>query len=157
MIEGRLEFIAKSFSDYNICLSKDKKILEIYNPNGEDNIRVEYVPNDEWNHYIVCFAFQHWHMNDEKDIIERISDIIEGNLFSIEFFENNILRFGGDIEAQKLQELSYETLEKYTGYYGSTKLKELISSFKVRGWNADANFNAKFIVDEFGNITIQKC
>ena len=155
-MKNRLEFIAKRFSNHHISLSKDNNLLEIFNPYGGENITVEYVPDDEWTPYILYFAFQHWHLNDEEDIIEHIIDIVEGNIFSIEFFENDIRRFGGDIEAQELQELSYETLEQYTGYYGITKLKEIIDSFKVRGWKTDANFDAKLIIDEFGNVTIQK-
>ncbi len=156
MIENRLEFIAKKFSDYDIRFSEDKNLFEIFNPCGDENIRVEYVSDDEWTPYILYFSFQHWHMNDEEDIFEHINDIINGNLFSIEFFENDNRRFGGDIQAQELQELSYETLELYAGYCGMSNLKDLADSFKVRGWNAEANFDAKFIVDEFGNVTIQK-
>ena len=156
MIDNNLELIATHFSDYDVQFSKDKNLLEILNPCGNENIRVEYVSDDEWTPYILYFLFQHWHMNDEEDIIEYINDIIDGNLFSIEFFANGNRCFGGDIDAQELQELSYESLEQFTGYYGMSKLKDLADSFKVRGWRTETNFDAKFIIDELGNITIKK-
>lgn len=156
MFENNLEFIAKHFLDYKIHFSENKNFLEILNPCGSENITVEYISDDEWTPYILCFSFQHWHMSDEEDIIEHINDIIRGRLFSIEFFKRGNRRFGGDIEAQALQELSYEFMEQYTGYYGISKLKDLADSFKVRGWNTNANFDAKFIADECGNIMIKR-
>jgi hypothetical protein len=155
MIKNNLKLIATHFSDYDVQFSEDK-FFEILNPCGNENIRLEYVSDDEWTPYILCFSFQHWHMNDEEDIIEHINDIINGNLFSIEFFAKGNRRFGGDIDAQELQDLSYEALEQFTGYYGMSKLKDIADSFKVRGWHTEANFDAKFIIDEFGNITIKK-
>ncbi len=152
---NRLAFIATHFSDYKVHFSEDKNLLEISNPFYNENIRIEYVPEDEWTPYIVYFSFQHRHMNDEEDMIEYISNIINGNVFSIEFFKDGKRRFGGDIEAQELKELSYETLEQHTGYYGMAKLKDIADSFKVRGWSQDANFDAIFIIDTCGKIAIK--
>ena len=107
MAENKLEFIATHFSDHNVRFSEDKNLFEIFNLYGDENIRLEYVSNDEREPYILYFSFQHWHMSDEEDIIEHINDIISGNLFSIEFFANGRRRLGGDIDAQGLQKLSY--------------------------------------------------
>ena len=156
VIENRLEFIAANFSNYKVCFSEDKNLLEIFNPYGNENIKVEYVYDDEWTQYILYFAYQHRHMKDEEAIIKYINDIIEGKLFSIEFFGNGNRYFGGEIQIQELQELSYERLEKDTGYYGIPKLKDFIDSFSIRGWKTEASFDAKFIIDELGNVTIQK-
>ena len=156
MIDNNLELIAAHFSDYDVQFSEDQKSFEILSPCGNENIRLEYVSNDEWTPYILYFSFQHWHMNDEEDIIEHINDIINGNLFSIEFFANGNRCFGGEIDMQELQELSYETLEQLTASFGMPKLKDFADSFKVRGWHTETNFDAKFIIDEFGNITIKK-
>jgi len=81
---------------------------------------------------------------------------INGNVFSIEYFNNDTRCFGGDITAEELKDLSYDTLEQNTGYYGITKLKDCADSFKLRGWHRDHNFDAVFVTDEDGSITIKK-
>ena len=154
MFQNNLVAIASQFSDYVTYLSEDKTFLEILNPFGNENIKLEYVSKDEWTPYILYFSFQHWHMNDEEDIIEHIYDIINGKLLSIEFFKGNKRCFGGDIEAQDLQDLSYETLNNnFSGL--RMNIIDIADSFKVRGWKADANFDAVFDVDSCGEIVIK--
>ena len=147
-------FLVNHFSAYRIEQSKNETLAEIVNPLGGENIKVEYVPDDEFTPYIVYFAFQHCHMNDEEDIIEYISNIIDGNKFSIEFFKNGARYFGGDITAEEIKGLSYEALEQYSGYYGSRKLKDLVDSFKLRGWNPKDNFDAVFMIGDNGFVGI---
>lgn len=154
--ENNLGMIAKHFPDYEICFCEDQKFFEILHPFGKENITVEYVPNDEWTPYVVSFSFQHWHMNDEEDIVECIRDVINGKVVAIEFFRDGKRRFGGDIEAQELEELSYESLAHYIGDFGVHKLVDVADSFKVRGWNADADFDATFNIDDCGKITVKK-
>ena len=155
MFQNNLVAIASQFSDYATHLFDDKNSLEIRNPFGNENIKLEYVPEDECTPYILYFSFQHWHMNDEEDIIEHIYDIINGKLLSIEFFKCGRRRFGGDIEAKELQDLSYETLENFFSDFPFGKLKDIADSFKVRGWKPDANFDAVFDVDACGKTTIK--
>lgn len=147
-------FLVNHFSAYRIEQSKNETLAEIVNPLGGENIKVEYVPDDEFTPYIVYFAFQHCHMNDEEDIIEYISNIIDGNKFSIEFFKNGARYFGGDITAEVIKGLSYEALEQYSGYYGPRKLKDLVDSFKLRGWNPKDNFDAVFMIGDNGFVEI---
>ena len=155
MFQNNLVAIASQFSDYATHLFDDKNSLEIRNPFGNENIKLEYVPEDERTPYILYFSFQHWHMNDEEDIIEHIYDIINGKLLSIEFFKCGRRCFGGDIEAKELQDLSYETLENFFSDFPFGKLKDKADSFKVRGWKPDANFDAVFDVDACGKTTIK--
>ena len=155
MFQNNLVAIASQFSDYATHLFDDKNSLEIRNPFGNENIKLEYVPEDEWTPYILYFSFQHWHMNDEEDIIEHIYDIINGKLLSIEFFKCGRRCFGGDIEAKELQDLSYETLENFFSDFPFGKLKDIADSFKVRGCKPDANFDAVFDVDACGKTTIK--
>lgn len=131
-------------------------MAEIINPFGKENIRVYYDFEDEFSPYILCFAFQHVHMCDEKEIIDYINGIISGELFSIEFFNDGVRCFGGDITADKLKELSYELLERHTGYLGNFKLKDCADSFKVRGWQSDNNYDATFVIDKSGKVTIRR-
>lgn len=154
-MKKRFDFLIKQFSNYEIIISEDEGFVEIINPFCKDNIRVHYDFDDEFSPYILCFAFQHVHMCDEEDIVDYVNDIISGELFSIEFFKDGVRRFGGDITADKLKELSYELLEQHTGYLGSAKLKDCADSFKVRGWCSE-NFDATFVTDESGIVTIKK-
>ena len=84
-------------------------------------------------------------------------DLTAIDLFTghIEFFKCGKRCFGGDIEAQVLQDLSYETLEEYFSDFPFGKLKDIADSFKVRGWKPDANFDAVFDVDACGKIAIK--
>lgn len=152
----RFDFLRKEFPSYKIKFSEDGSMVEIVNPFGNENVRIEYVPEDDFTPYIVFFAFQHCHMCDEEDIIDYINDIINGKVFSIEYFYNDTRLFGGDITAEKLKDLSYDTLEQNTGYYGIAKLKDCADSFKLRGWHNDYNFDAIFVTDESGSVTIKK-
>ena len=136
--------------------SEDGSTVEIVNPFGNENIKVEYVTEDDFTTYIVFFAFQHCHMCDEEDVIDYINNIIDGKVFSIEYFNNGTRCLGGDITAEELRELSYDTLEQNTGYYGITKLKDCADSFKLRGWHSDCNYDAIFVTDESGNVAIKK-
>jgi len=152
----RFDFLRKEFSSYEMKFSEGGSSVEIINPFCNENVKVEYIPEDDFTPYIVYFAFQHCHMCDEEDIIDYINNIINGKVFSIEYFNNDTRCFGGDITAEELKDLSYDTLEQNTGYYGITKLKDCANSFKLRGWHSDHNFDAVFVTDEDGSITIKK-
>ena len=156
MRENVFDFLIHHFSSYQIEFSKNGTLAEIINPFGIDNIRVEYVPDDEFTPFIVYFAFQHCHMNDEEDIVDYICDLIDGNRCCIEFFKNGTRHFGGDISAEELINLSYEGLEQYSGYFGLHKLINLADSFKVRGWNPKDNFDADFIISDNGSVEIMR-
>jgi hypothetical protein len=156
MQTGKFDFLKKQFSSYEMNFSKDDNMVEIVNPFGNENVRVEYVTEDDFTPYIVFFAFQHCHMRDEEAVINYINVIITGNIFSIEYFNNDARCFGRDISAEELKDLSYEVLEQNTGYYGTTKLKDFVDSFKVRGWHSDCNFDAVFVTGEDDSITIKK-
>jgi hypothetical protein len=151
----RFDFLIKQFSNYEIVVLEDECLAEIINPFCKENIKVYYDSDDNFSPYILCFAFQHIHLCDEEEVVDYINDITSGNLFSIEFFDDGERRFGGDITVDKLKELSYELLEQQTGYLGSTELKDCADSFKVRGWNSE-NFDAIFVIDENGTVTIRK-
>ena len=155
MSKNNYAFLINHFSSHEIIYSESKDSVEIVNPFGKDNIIVDYDPADP-TPFMVMFSFQHRHIEDETGVIEYITDIINENIFPIEFFKNGKKRFGGDITSQELEDLSYETLEQRTGYYGSTKLIDCADMFKVRGWSGNDNFDATFVVSENGNVEIKK-
>ena len=158
METNRFSFLSKHFPAYEIKFSRERNrdLAEIMNPFYDENIRVEYIPEDDFTPYVVSFAFQHCHMCDEEDIVEYMNDIIEGNVFSIEFFNKGIRRFGGDITSTELDDLTYETLTKNMENWGISHLLDYADSFKLRGWNSNYNFDAAFVLDESGLTIIKK-
>lgn len=156
MQEQRFTFLTKEFSNYKMAISYEDDLAEIINPFCKENIKVYYESEDDYSPYILRFAFQHVHLCDEEEVINYINNIIRGKIFSIEFFRDGQRCFGGDITVEQLKELSYKTLERYTGYYGGTKLIDCADMFKVRGWNSNTNFDATFVSDEHGKVTIKK-
>ena len=105
-------------------------------------------------YFIVCFSFQHRHFEDDDDLVDWIRNIISGNTLAIEFFNNEKRGFGGEIAAEELQDLSYEKLEHFTGYYGLTKLFDVADSFKIRGWDSNYNFDYTMTCEADGSIAI---
>ena len=155
MSKNNYTFLTNHFSSYEIIYLESEDSVEIVNPFGKDNIIVYYDLADP-TPFMVEFSFQHRHIEDENGVIEYINDIVNEKVFSIEFFKDGERRFGGDITAQELKDLSYEELEQTIGYYGSTKLKDCVNVFKVRGWSGNDNFDATFVVSENGNVEIKK-
>ena len=148
-------FLNNHFSSYEIIYLESKDSIEIVNPFCEDNIVVDYDPADP-TPFRVMFSFQHRHIEDETGVVEYATDIIDENVFAIEFFKNGERRFGGDITSRELKDLSYEKLEEKTGYYGSTKLIDCADAFKIRGWSGKNNFDATLVIGESGKIEIKK-
>ena len=156
MAENKLSFLKNAFSDYVVEFTDSFTHAVIVNPFCGDNIAVYYYEDDEHTPYCVCFSYQHCHLCDKENVVEWINEIIQGRLLAIEFFNGEQRCFGGDIEAEKLIDLSYETLEQHFGYFGSTKLLQIADSFKVRGWNSLQSFNAVFVYEGNGNIGIKQ-
>lgn len=152
MTENRLIFLKETFSGFDLQFSDDFSNAVIINPNWNENITVY---DDEYE-FTVCFSFQHRHFEDEDDVVEWIREIIDSNKLAIEFFNKEQRCFGSEIRAAELQDLSYEYLEQFTGYYGLTKLLDEADSFKVRGWDSKNNFDFTFLCGANGTITISK-
>ena len=152
MSQKRLDFLKDAFQKFEIRFDDNYSNAIIVNPNYDENIAVY---DDEFE-FIVYFSFQHRHFEDEDDIVEWIRKIISGSTFAIEFFDDEQRRFGGDIDAEKLQGLTYEKLEQFTGYYGATKLAEIADSFKIRGWDNKHNFDCTMNREENGTVVIRK-
>ena len=148
--------IVEQFSEYDVRFSDAGESFEIINPFGKEPIRV-FVENDPQTPYMVCFSFQHRHLATTDEAIAYTGDILGGNVFAIEFFKDGRNRFGCDLNAQELRDLSYTALAQRMGCYGDTKLIDYADSFKVRGWGEDTDFDAVFVTDEQGYMTIQKC
>ena len=152
MTENKLIFLKDTFIGFELQFSDDFSNAVIFNPNYNENITV-YADGYE---FIVCFSFQHCHLEDEEDVVEWIREIITGNKFAIEFFNKEQRCFGSEINAEELQDFSYEKLEQFTGYYGLTKLLDVADSFKIRGWDSKNNFDFTFFRKTNETIAISK-
>ena len=148
-----LSFLASYTSKYRVDISDDLESAIIYNPNSEDHLYVEYDKADDFSPYMLSFAFQHVHLTDEGSAKEWVESILNENVFSIEYFSGEDRRFGGQISAQELSNLSYDYLEQDTGYYGLTKLFQIVDHFKIRGWSKKNDFDGYF-VEKDGTVQI---
>ena len=146
--------IVKHFCVYDVQFSDNGESFDIINPFGKDSISV-CVENDPHTPYMVCFSFQHRHLATANEVIAYVGDIIGGNVFAIEFFKDGRKRLGGDLDAQEVRELSYDMLAHFLGCFGVSKLIDVADSIKVRGWAQDADFDATFVTDEMGNVSLQ--
>ena len=146
MSKTRLDFLKYAFPSLELQFNEDYSEAVILNPNYDENITVY----DDDFQFTVCFSFQHCHFEDEGDVIDWIRKIISGNAFVIEFFKNSQRGFGSEIDAEDLQDLSYEKLELFTGYYGLTKLQDVADLFKIRGWDSKNNFDYTITCDAMG-------
>lgn len=154
MADNKLLFLVGAFSEYDVQFSEDFTKAVLFNSIYDENITVYYYGDDDFTPFCVCFSFQHCHLTDEEDVVKWANEIIAGNKLAIEFFNNGHRCFGSEIEAKELIDLSYEKLERFSGYYGLTKLLSIADSFKVRGWNNRHNFDAAFVREEDGCISI---
>ena len=153
MIRNELLTIAEHFSAYEVRFSDEEDGFDIVNPFGKDPIRV-YVEDIPREPYTVGFSFQHRHLATVDEVVAYASDIMSGNVFAIEFFKDGYRRFGGDLDAQEVRELSYDRLAQFLGCFGTSRLIDVVDSCKVRGWAGDADFDVTFVEDEQGNVTL---
>ncbi len=154
MAENNLSFLKNAFSDYNVQISDDGTHAIMISPFDGENIDVDYDEADTYTPFTAYFSFQHRHLSGKEDVVDWINEIVLGKKFAIEFFKDGENRFGGEIEAEKLVNTSYEKLGQETGYYNT--LIEVSDSFKVRGWNPKNNFDAVFVCGEDGTVAIEK-
>ena len=156
MAKNRLAFLKKAFPNDKVHIEDDGLCAIVFNPFHDQNVNVYYCEEDDYTPFLACFSYQHRHFSDEEDIIDWINDITTGRVLAIEFFKNGQNCFGGEITAEELDEITYKKLERYAVYYGTTKLLNIVDSFKIRGWNIESNFDAVFVLEKDGTIAIEK-
>ena len=156
MGENKLEFLKTAFPGYQVRFSDDFSKAVIVNPLYEENITVYYEEGYDFEPFIACFSFQHGHFETQEDVIAWVGEIIAGRTLAIEFFRNGQRYFGGEIEAEKLQELSYTMLERFSGYYGGTKLWEVADSFKIRGWDKKNDMDVALVSAPDGAVALRE-
>ncbi len=152
--------IAEQFAAYDVRFSDGKDSFEIKNPFGKGPILVEC----DGEAYIVCYAANfHVHLEPAEQVIAYVRDILEGKKVIIEIYKDGRWRMSADLNPQELRELSFTSLSQRMHMvrdgkvvpYGD-RLIEAADSFHVRGWAQDVDFDAVFVRDEQGNVTIHK-
>ncbi len=166
MKRKELYAIAEQFAAYDVRFSDEKESFEILNPHGKDAVLVESEGGLQSEPYIVCYSFFHIHLERAEEVIAYVRDILEGRRLVIGFFKDGRWSMSADLDEQAQPDLSYTGLSKRMnmGKYGSDRpygdhreLIEAADSFCVRGWAQDVDFDAVFVRDEQGNVTIQTC
>ena len=147
--------IAEHFSEYNVQFSNDGEHFDVINPFGKGPISV-HIENDSGISYMVCFSFQHLHLETPDQVIAYVDNIIGGNVFAIGFFKDGRKCIAGDLDAQEVCAISYDMLTRFVCCFRDIRLIDVVDSFKVRGWMQDVDFDAKFIMDEQRNVTVQR-
>lgn len=156
MAENRFEFLKKAFPNDTMQILEDGLHAVILNPSYRENVNVYYNEGDDYTPFAASSSFQHCHLTDEEDVVDWINEIVTGKKLAIEFFKDGKDCFGGDMDAEELEHISYEELEQHTGYFGLSKLLRIVDSFKARGWNIESNFDAVFVLEKDGTIAIEK-
>ena len=160
MSRSELSTIAAQFSAYEVKFSDEKESFDIINPFGKDPISVVYHEMKEPDtSYIVCFSCWHIHLETVNEVVAYVRDILEGRCGIIEFYNNGHIAMSTELDTQGLRELTFEALAKRMGVGGDSRMRlyanHYADSLKVRGWGKDADFDARFIKDEQGNVSIQ--
>lgn len=161
MRKNELYRIAEHFSAYEVRFSDDGDSLQIINPFGKDAILVEC----DGEAYIVCVtAHFHIHLEPVEQVVAYVRNILEGKRVIIEFYKDGNWSMSADLKSQELRELSYTSLSQRMHMVRDGKvvpygdlLIEAADSFHVRGWAQDVDFDAVFVRDGQGNVTIQTC
>ena len=121
--------IVSAMSDYNVSIEVKEHELVIINRNNNNKLHVyedEGYSQDltiRYVAYIVEFSTQHRHFDadDKDDILEYILVILNDKVLPFEFYLDGKRRFGGEIEAVDLDELSVSFLVQQYGYTGSRR------------------------------------
>ena len=147
-----LSFLKELFPQYAVELyaKNNSEWAEIKNPEFEDVIKIYYTPED-FDVYCLVFATQHAHIPEKELLTEYATAFANAETAAIEFYENGNNVFGGDIETNLLDDLTYNSLRNYFGYL-SIDIRNL--TFRVRAWDKKYCFDGKFVKDESGAVQI---
>ena len=162
MKRQELRNIAAHFSSYDMKYSDTEERFEMINPYGKDALFVADEGIEPDTAYVVGFSHYHMHPYLAEHVIAWVRDILEGRQLVITFFKDGRWAGSAMLEEQQTHELTYEALAKRMGWDGITKppygdpvrLIDKADSLIVRGWGKDADFDARFIKDEQGNVSI---
>ena len=152
-MESKLKFLEEHLSAF-VAYREDGMQAAISSPASDMTIWVEYIPEDDFTPYVMGWATQHVHVCDEEDVLDLIQEIMSGQRCALEFFSGGNRLFGGDIDTEKLENISYAALEAYAEEFCLDELLKKADSFQLQGWKAEQNWNG--IIEPDGTITVEK-
>ena len=146
------ETIVNAITDYDVSIEvKDHELVIINSDNGnklhvyEDegfsqDMTIRYVD------YIVEFSTQHRHFDadDEDDILEYILVILNDKVLPFEFYMDGKRRFGGEIKANDLDNLSVSFLARQYGYTSDYLLS---FDYEIHSWSGKYDTGLRRVVD----------
>lgn len=149
----KFDYICKKFSDYEIERGNEQGVeyISIIKNGFREPIKVYY--ESDMQEYIVTFATQHLHIDEDDDLINVVSEFANATIAAIEFYENGKNIFGGQIETNLLENLSYDTLRTYFGYL-HLDISQMI--FRVYAWNKEYCFEGSFVKSASNTVKIIK-
>lgn len=147
-------FIKELFPKFDVNILTENGIETVYIKNKQfaDTIIIHYFPDDYYI-YLLKFATSHRDISSQNELIECVQSFVSGKKATIEFFENEKNKFGGEIDASFLDDLTYNKLRNYFGY-PNIDISNL--TFKVRAWNNQYCFDGCFHKNDYGTIDIVK-
>ncbi len=149
----KFDSINKKFSDYEIERGNEQGVeyIAILKNGFREPIKVYY--ESDMQEYIVTFATQHLHISEDEDLIDIVSKFADASIAAIEFYENGKNSFGGQIETNLLENLSYDTLRIYFGY---PHLDISQKTFRIYAWNKEYCFEGSFVKSASNTFKIIK-
>lgn len=145
--------ICKKYSDYEVERGREQgaEYVSIMKSGFSKPIKIYYDP--DIGEYIVTFAIQHIHIDEDIDLLDEVSNFANGSIAAIEFYENGKDIFGGQIETSSLEKLTYDTLRTRFGYPNLDISK---MTFRVYAWNENYCFEGSFAKSAENTIQIFK-
>lgn len=149
----KFDSICKKFSDYETERGNEQGVeyVSIMKKGFREPIKVYY--ELDMQEYIVTFATQHLHIDEDDDLIDVISEFANASIAAIEFYENGKRSFGGQIETNLLENLSYDTLRTHFGY-PNLDIRQM--TFRVYAWDKKYCFEGSFVQTASDAVKIMK-
>ena len=146
------ETIVNAITDYDVSVEVKNHELVIIN---SDNGNKLHVYEDEgfsqdmtirYVDYIVEFSTQHRHFDAdvEDDILEYILMILNDKVLPFEFYMDGKRRFGGEIEAVDLDELSVSFLVQQYGYNSDYLMS---FDYEIHSWSGKYDTGLRRVAD----------
>ena len=146
------ETIVSAMTAFHVSVEVKDHELVIRNPENGNKLHVyEDVGYSQdmtirFVEYIVEFSTQHCHFDadDEDGILEYMMDILNDKVLPFEFYMDGKRRFGGEIQADDLDNLSVSFLAQQYGYPSDTLLS---FDYEIHSWSGKYDTGLKQVAD----------
>lgn len=144
--------IVSAMTDYDVSIEVKEHELVIINRNNNNKLHVyEDVGYSQdmktcFVDYIVEFSTQHCHFDadDEDDILDYVQLILSDTVLPFEFYMDGKRRFGGEIKANDLDNLSVSFLARQYGYTSDYLLS---FDYEIHSWTGKYDTGLRRVAD----------